>query len=75
MNPEALNTGDSDLSRTAAYSHQGPEEKRCGEHNAFALRCAGRLTLALQAVVDPLVTNKSPGQSDKSRQSLPRHAR
>lgn len=49
MNPEALNTGDSDLSHMAANSHQGPEEKRGGEHNAFALRCADRLTLALQA--------------------------
>lgn len=56
MNPEALNTGDSDLSHMAANSHEGLE-KRCGEHNAFALRCAGRLTLALKAVVDSLVTS------------------
>lgn len=46
-------TGDSDLSHMAANSHQGPKEKRCGEHGAFARWCAGGLTLALQAVADP----------------------
>lgn len=69
MNPEALNTGDSDLSLMAADSHQGPEEKRCGELMRLLSGVQAGWPWLCRLWRTPVTNNKSPGQPDKSQVS------